>query len=640
MSDKWNGDFFHTPYQLACQLGLYCEAEDGYYYPRFDHDITEQEAEDYLDMWITRYYVPNPYTGSDGFKGLKTPTYVVKSLYDYVSDHPGCNYEQAYKAVFHDEAKNNDDIIRNYLNRYSKVLKFDKNGILSITDVNTQEIFSFMEKNDKKAFFDNFSEVKGTSIMEQYSNADNLTRQRMFYDFLVSLGLSESSCRQYAYSHSVNEEVMKVVNDKSGKNSLFEVGDILMVGQIYKAVNDLETNKKRNNALSATIYNYRKFLDYLECGKSTDVKPMAIDKKDFSISSIISLIADTGLQYDPLLVKRFAFSLMTKPFVILSGLAGSGKTQLALAFAKAFIEDSRQMCTVSVGADWTNREPLLGYPNALDSTKYVRPESGVLDLLIEANKPANARKPYFLILDEMNMSYVERYFADFLSAMESREPIKLWDGSSEPESVPASVKLPKNLFIIGTINVDETTYMFSPKVLDRANVIEFKIAGSEMEDFLGSIRSIDRDSIRGRAAGMAESFLDKASGAEITPDETTKDTLIKFFNQLKTVNAEFGYRSASEIYRYIDIARKNDDTPDDDTILDCAMVQKLLPKLHGSRKKLVPVLKALWGFCCSGVNLDDAGSVPEDAKYPLTADKVLRMYRSALDNGFTSYSEA
>ena len=383
-------------------------------------------------------------------------------------------------------------------------------------------------------------------------------------------------------------------------------------------------------------YIYRNNGGVMELWKEVEAEPGITA---FSISSIISLIAETGLQYDQLLVKRFAFSLMTKPFVILSGLAGSGKTQLALAFAKAFIEDSSQMCTVSVGADWTNREPLLGYPNALDSTKYVRPESGVLDLLIEANKPANARKPYFLILDEMNMSYVERYFADFLSAMESHEAIKLWNGAEE-DSVPASVKLPKNLFIIGTINVDETTYMFSPKVLDRANVIEFKIAGSEMEDFLGNIRSIDRNSICGRAAGMAESFLDKASGAEITPDDTTRDTLIRFFNQLKTVNAEFGYRSASEIYRYIDIARKNDDTPDDNTILDCAMVQKLLPKLHGSRKKLVPVLKALWGFCCSGINLDDAGSVPEDAEYPLTADKVLRMYRSALDNGFTSYSEA
>ena len=362
----------------------------------------------------------------------------------------------------------------------------------------------------------------------------------------------------------------------------------------------------------------------------------------FSIDQIIQLIKGTGLQYDPLLIKRFAFSLMTKPFVILSGLAGSGKTQLALAFAKVLIEDSSQMCTVSVGADWTNREPLLGYPNALDSTQYIRPESGVLDLLIEANKPENAQKPYFLILDEMNMSYVERYFADFLSAMESHEAIRLWNGH-QSSSIPKSVTLTNNIFIIGTINVDETTYMFSPKVLDRANVIEFKITDDEMTKYLSRICSVNISTISHKAAYMANYFINLANSAVITTDPATAKTLIDFFKELKTVNAEFGYRSASEIYKYIDIADKNDDTnPKDsaDTILDCAMVQKLLPKLHGSRKKLVPVLKALWGFCCSGINLDDAGSVSADAKYPLTADKVLRMYRSALDNGFTSYSEA
>ena len=92
----------------------------------------------------------------------------------------------------------------------------------------------------------------------------------------------------------------------------------------------------------------------------------------FSINSIIEFINQTGLLYSPSLIKRFAFSLMAKRFLILSGLAGSGKTQLALAFAKALVEDmEKQLCVVSVGADWTNREPLLGYPNALKSGEYI-----------------------------------------------------------------------------------------------------------------------------------------------------------------------------------------------------------------------------------------------------------------------------
>ena len=156
MADKWEGNFFHTPYQLACQLALYCESEDGNYYPRFDHDITEAEAHRYLELWISRYYIPNPYVANDGFIDLKCPTYLLKSIYDYVQTHPGRDYSTAYKECFHDDAKNNDDIVRNYINRYSKVLNFSKEGILSSTDYNANKYFSFMERNNKKEFFDSY----------------------------------------------------------------------------------------------------------------------------------------------------------------------------------------------------------------------------------------------------------------------------------------------------------------------------------------------------------------------------------------------------------------------------------------------------------------------------------------------------
>lgn len=371
-----------------------------------------------------------------------------------------------------------------------------------------------------------------------------------------------------------------------------------------------------------------------------------------SIKKIIGYIEETGLLYTDSLVKRFAFSLMSKRFLILSGLAGSGKTQLALAFASALVKNKdEQMCVVSVGADWTNREPLLGFPNALQPGKYVKPESGVLDLLIEANRPENADKPFFLILDEMNMSYVERYFADFLSAMESKEPISLWsidetkDENAEVDGVPQKVALPKNLFIIGTINVDETTYMFSPKVLDRANVIEFKISPTEMADFLKEMKEIDREGINGKAAGMGANFVQIASSKELAKNTEAVSTLQNFFNELKGVNAEFGYRSATEIFRFICQAKSNDDaTPKltDAEILDAAIVQKLLPKLHGSRKKLEPVLSQLWKLCFTGAgkDLNIAKENVEKAEFKESADKIRRMYESATANGFTSFAEA
>lgn len=80
----------------------------------------------------------------------------------------------------------------------------------------------------------------------------------------------------------------------------------------------------------------------------------------------------------------------------------------------------------------------------------------------------------------MNLSHVERYFSDFLSAMESDEEIPLYkkpfhkeNGEECEDVIPEKLRLPKNLFVTGTVNIDETTYMFSPKVLDRSNVVEF-----------------------------------------------------------------------------------------------------------------------------------------------------------------------
>lgn len=367
----------------------------------------------------------------------------------------------------------------------------------------------------------------------------------------------------------------------------------------------------------------------------------------FSIRKIIEDINETGLIYSDSLIKRFAFSLMAKRFLILSGLAGSGKTRLALAFASSLVENKKeQMCVVSVGADWTNREPLLGYPNALQPGKYEKPENGVLDLLIEANKKENKDKPYFLILDEMNMSYVERYFADFLSSMESNESISLWKGNTTIDDIPQSIKLPDNLFIIGTINVDETTYMFSPKVLDRANVIEFKISSKDMSLFLSQMKEVNCSYINGKSAEMGADFVELARKKDFDKDKTVVAALQSFFDDLKAVNAEFGYRSATEIFRFISYAKKNDDTDEKisiNEIIDAAIVQKLLPKLHGSRKKLDPALKGLWKLCFNAEDRDTLQINRDNiykAIYKESADKILRMYESANANGFTSFAEA
>lgn len=407
-------------------------------------------------------------------------------------------------------------------------------------------------------------------------------------------------------------------------------------------VYDISIKEQSELHFSAVVVNSKRPMTYknITSKQRSALWKELIPLNDQSISTqpIVEIIQSTGLIYSDAIIKRLAYSLMAKPFVILSGLAGSGKTQLALAFAKCLSENiDEQVCSVSIGADWTNREPLLGYPNALRSGEYVMPESGVLQLLIRASEDPS--RPYFLILDEMNLSVVERYFADFLSVMESGESIKLWDGDGD---VPKEIALQKNVFIIGTINVDETTYMFSPKVLDRANVIEFKIAPDEMEKYLDEKKDIRLEAAYSACADMAVDFVSKAKAQIVIDNQNEKTILLLFFTELKKVNAEFGYRTINEICRYLYFAHKDENGLNDNEALDSAILQKLLPKLHGSRKKLVPVLSSMWKLCLKDGKENAIDSVinKNDFNYPESAEKIQRMYNAVVDNGFTSFAEA
>lgn len=448
-------------------------------------------------------------------------------------------------------------------------------------------------------------------------------------------------------------------NNKIERKTLYEIKDIDLLNNLHKEVLKLQKDKNSyiyyseapgygdNNFFSASIKNYIKFLE----SKKMNTK----EKTSENLIELFHHISlESGLTFSTTLILRFIASLTSKPFVILSGLSGSGKTKIAQSFVQWICEDENQYKIVPVGADWTNREPLVGYPNGLVSNEYITPDSGVIHLLMEAVKKENENKPFFLILDEMNLSHVERYFADFLSIMESNDTIKLYTGNTRESldglSIPLEIGWPKNMFIIGTVNIDETTYMFSPKVLDRANVIEFRITEDEINDILASPGIPDLKKLKGQGITMAESFLSIAEKGEIEKNEALTKELVYFFNELKKVGAEFGYRSATEIMQLAAKLKVLEPSVTDDDCLDIAIMQKLLPKLHGSRSKLVKILIALAGLCIEGIKKEDFEKQFDDLcknnfdgitkKYPISFEKLIRMYKNVLANGFTSYAEA
>jgi 5-methylcytosine-specific restriction protein B len=368
--------------------------------------------------------------------------------------------------------------------------------------------------------------------------------------------------------------------------------------------------------------------------RSPNSEQLKTVKMDELAQNLHESTSQIGLTLPVTQIKRFLAAQATKPFVILTGLSGSGKTKLAEALAYWLSEKAeKQICMVAVGADWTNNEPLLGYADAINKGHYCAPASGILRLLDHAHKTPKA--PHFLILDEMNLSHVERYFADFLSAMESSEPALALHGQKTLKAdnldVPARVDLPRNVFIVGTVNVDETTYMFSPKVLDRANVIEFRVSAEQMSDFLAApVSSVNVKDLTGEGAHYAEAFLARAQlETSLDQDVATQlqQDLIELFVPLAEVGAEFGYRSAKEIARFVAIHRElSGENWDYKDALDAQVMQKLMPKLHGSARKLTGVLNTLEKFAL-------------ERDLPLTKNKVARMQKRLKDEGFTSFAE-
>ena len=365
------------------------------------------------------------------------------------------------------------------------------------------------------------------------------------------------------------------------------------------------------------------------------------------VSDFLEKCAEAGLVFSADLAGRFIAALAAKPFVILTGLSGSGKTKIAQAFVRYLAPEQYKL--VAVGADWINNEHLLGYANALDPLEYVMPETGVLELILQASTDENSEKPYFLILDEMNLSHVERYFADFLSAMESGEKIQLYSGADRKangKTVPQSVAWPKNLYIIGTMNVDETTYMFSPKVLDHAQVIEFRVNSDSMAQYLnGTASAIELGKLDGQGTNFATSFhkMAASSASSVTAEDKVQinTILIDVFNKLSNSTAEFGFRTAHEIVCFIANARYL--MPDKGLmeIVDFAVMQKLLPKLHGSASALRPILQELVGCCFESVlDENDFPGNNDNARFKVSHKKICRMLEKLESDGFASYPEA
>lgn len=507
---------------------------------------------------------------------------------------------------------------------------------------------------------------------------------------------------------------------------------------------------------------------------------------NLTLEDISLFMEEQGFYYSNEQIYNFYNSLITKPFIILSGVSGSGKSKIADLFAEymsqAYGNDDNYEL-ISVKPNWTDSRGIFGYYNLLNGLYQITP---TLKLFLRAL--ANPEKPYFLVLDEMNLAKVEFYFSDFLSLIESRRPqppefdnsqlsdsttlseaiilsalqtgaddfhlvedyrnssIAQWwlsthskgdnpteqfrtelnqkrpagtrengyrfDGSrlagkafwaapeggsyklKKPEEmdsktrerflklssliitkikqdkitlhdsphplpttegqvafldnslnnnndnlfntnntyyVPNSIEIPLNVFIIGTVNVDETTYMFSPKVLDRSNVLEFNDVdlfnafdyGQEQITLANlpskSLEKFQLDVINIATAKTTKSFK------TIYPDKF--EIIVEVFNTLKIYNKQFGYRVFNEISLFIlNYCGESATLEEVRTAIDIQILQKILPKISGPEDEILELLNKLL-------------TITEQELLPRSKRKLERMHKMITTSGYATFIE-
>ena len=163
---NFGSDFFHTPYQLACQLALYYIDDNHIYHPRFSENITKEAADKYLHYWFRLYYIPNPYT-KKGFDNLSKPQYFEKTLFESLQKrNVSTDFSDLLNKTFKDEI-GELDILKNLINRYSDLLEIENNKIsIKIKDAENMEIN--VDRNDRESFFNSFNK-KSSEIPYPYN---------------------------------------------------------------------------------------------------------------------------------------------------------------------------------------------------------------------------------------------------------------------------------------------------------------------------------------------------------------------------------------------------------------------------------------------------------------------------------------
>lgn len=369
--------------------------------------------------------------------------------------------------------------------------------------------------------------------------------------------------------------------------------------------------------------------------------------------------------------RPYITAIKSKPFLLLAGISGTGKSRIVRELARAcwdgddaefLSQKPRNFEMIQVKPNWHDSSELIGYVSRVSGTPMFV-AGDFLKFIARAWEEPDV--PYFLCLDEMNLAPVEQYFAEYLSVIESRKADADGNITTDPilkksaedwfrnltneltvsdvvrnRFLNEGISIPQNLIVVGTVNMDETTFSFSRKVLDRAMTIEM----NEVDLHGGlsckneQIGKLGKDELVGTAVEGVDIY---ESNKEVC--DKALDYLQKVNDRLEGTPFKIAYRTRNEVLLYVvnNLPYKKEDETQDFVVaraLDEITNMKILSRIEGDETKVsTEFLNALESAVKSGLEEVCGSLFAGDAPYNAISLAKLGEMKKRLASGYTSF---
>ena len=490
-----------------------------------------------------------------------------------------------------------------------------------------------------KSFINKFNQAIKSLELKYFS----INYKELFIKWLEDYyELSKSSINKY--TSAVNVISDDFYNDK---DYLYNISDLRNLNNEVNRILNVDKFKLKDTTGNRMYSNgLKKYLEFrninIDQENKTIIDENLIEKSEEIIpvdiiNKVENYIKKQGYNYTYNQLSNLYLSLKTKPFTILAGISGTGKSKIIRLLADSINAD---YTLISVRPDWNDATEILGYKNLDD--KFIKGQLTKTILKAKENK----NKIYLICLDEMNLARVEYYLSDYLSIIESRKKVGqdiITDNIVEYQENNETIKLhiPDNIYLIGTVNMDDTTFQFSRKVLDRANTIEFSDVDLDNLFFENNEEKVE-------SLNVSNDFLKTTylKTMDIEPEyrEYAKEVnkkIIEINEILKKSQKQFAYRVRDEILFYL-VENKKANLLDEDTAFDYQIMQKILPAINGSEQSVYQVLIDLLNFIFETNDIETVEEAENHleattVKYENSAKKIIYMLKGYQNDGYVSY---